>query len=184
MLKVNCKKIIKYKKGFSLIEVMVVIVILSLGMMSVASLIQQSLRVKNISRSHLAAQELAQEGLELIRRVRDNNFIQAGFQGDTPSWDYNITPGTYKMAFDMDTPQTIATLDDGKLYKIDSGEYAGFYAYPSGERETSETSFYRMIEIEYLNADPNKLKVTSTVKWVGAGDEFIYELETVLYDWY
>lgn len=181
MLKINRQ----LKKGFSLIEVMVVIVIISLGMMSVASLIQQSLRVKNISKSHLAAQELAQEGLELIRRVRDNNFIEAGFQGDTPNWVVGIEPGKYKVAFNLTTPIRINNLDEGRLYNIESGDYLGFYTHPAIETpDVKESDFYRMIETEYLDADPNKLKVTSTVRWVGAGDDFIYKLETVLYDWY
>ncbi|MCF7820663.1 MAG: prepilin-type N-terminal cleavage/methylation domain-containing protein [Candidatus Pacebacteria bacterium] len=169
-------------KAFSLVEVMVVVAILGVGMLAVAALVQQSIKVNNISKSRLTAQELVQEGVELIRWVRDNNFIEAGYEGSDPYWLENIEPGSYRMSFSMDYPEAITSIDQGRLQIVDDGFYEGLFDhnvfYP-------DSNFYRKIDIESMpGATGNSVRVRATVKWKEGGQEALYSIETILYDWY
>jgi prepilin-type N-terminal cleavage/methylation domain-containing protein len=172
----------KFKSAFSLIEVMVVIAILSLGMLSIAGLVRQSIRAENVSKTKLLSQELAQEGLEMMRRIRDNNFIAAGFQGNSPDWLTGIEPGnSYKISFLMDEPILITSIEEGRLQIINNGYYEGFYThnpiYP-------DSNFYRKIDVETVAGEPDAVRLISTVMWQEAGYYADYSLETILYDWY
>jgi|AntAceMinimDraft_4_1070372.scaffolds.fasta_scaffold20754_3 prepilin-type N-terminal cleavage/methylation domain-containing protein len=170
------------KNGFSLVEVMVVVAIIGTGMLAVATLVKQSIQVNNISKSQLISQELAQEGIELIRWVRDNNFLEAGYQGSVPYWLNNIEPGTYRLSFSMDYPEPISSIDEGRLQVIESGPYEGFFDHNS---VYLDSSFYRKIDIEFIPDSGGKaVRVVSTVKWLESGQESLYSLETILYDWY
>lgn len=68
-------KLIKNKKGFSFLEVMVTIAVLSVGILAVLTLMTSSMRNSMNSRNSIIASELAQEGIELARNIRDNNLI-------------------------------------------------------------------------------------------------------------
>lgn len=173
---------LKFKPGFSLIEVMVVVAILSVGMLSVASLVRQSIQAENTSKTRLLAQELAQEGLELMRRNRDNNFIAAGYQGTSPDWLTGMEIGSsYKVGFLMETPVEIGSINQGRLQIINNGFYTGFYthdvAYP-------DSNFYRKIDVQAVDGEPDAVRLICTVMWKEAGYESDYSLETILYDWY
>ena len=61
------------KKGFSLIEVLISLLILSTGIAAVVLLMMQSIRSSQTSRDQIIASMLAQEGIELMRNYRDNN---------------------------------------------------------------------------------------------------------------
>jgi prepilin-type N-terminal cleavage/methylation domain-containing protein len=68
-------KIIKNKKAFTLLEIIIVIYIISLGLVGVMSLFLQTIKVQNINKNKLIASQLAQEGIETIRNIRDENWI-------------------------------------------------------------------------------------------------------------
>ena len=67
-----CRKIKKkYTKGFSLIEVIMAIAVLTVGLIGVMALYGDSLsRILSI-RSQTTANSLAQEGIELVRNIAD-----------------------------------------------------------------------------------------------------------------
>lgn len=61
------------KKGFSLLEVMMALFVLSIGVTGVLSLMTNSITNSNDARDAIVAAQLAQEGIELIRNKRDSN---------------------------------------------------------------------------------------------------------------
>jgi prepilin-type N-terminal cleavage/methylation domain-containing protein len=63
-------------KGFTLLELMIAITVLSVGIVGVFGLIQNTLRSAEDLKSRLIASYLAQEGIELVRNIRDNNWAQ------------------------------------------------------------------------------------------------------------
>lgn len=65
----------KKRKAFSFIEVVISIFIISVGLVSSIALISVSLRDSIDSRKQMIASLLAQEGAELVRNIRDNNWI-------------------------------------------------------------------------------------------------------------
>lgn len=148
------KKLNKRHAGFSLMEAIFSIVILITGILATVNLISRSIMISFDARNQLIATELAQEGVELVRNVRDNNWQVAGagsFDGvDVVSRD----------CVDKDTPITTCNPADNqyKLY-INSD---GFYVHSS--TGGTPTKFSRSLKIE--NVDGNR-KVTSMVRWNG-----------------
>ncbi len=78
----NKKQFGKYKKSFSIGEVMLSVFILGVVIVTVAQLFASSYKNFADSRDMVIASMLAQEGVELVRNIRDNNWAQGN-----PSFD-------------------------------------------------------------------------------------------------
>jgi hypothetical protein len=65
-------------KGFSLGEVVLAGFVLTVGLLSISALITKSLKNSFENRDAIIAVLLAQEGVELVRNVRDNNLAAGG----------------------------------------------------------------------------------------------------------
>jgi Tfp pilus assembly protein PilV len=63
------------KKGFSLGEIMLSIFVLSIGLVGTIGLIANNIKNASDTRDSIIASELVQEGVELVRNIRDNNWI-------------------------------------------------------------------------------------------------------------
>jgi hypothetical protein len=66
------------KKGFSIGEVILASFVLTVGLISIAALAASGYRQSLASRDTIIATGLAQEGVELVRNVRDNNLAAGG----------------------------------------------------------------------------------------------------------
>ena len=60
--------------GFSIIEVMISIFIFSMGMASIFMLISSSININATNKDSIIASNLAREGIEIIRNIRDYNY--------------------------------------------------------------------------------------------------------------
>lgn len=61
--------------GFSLVEIMVVTSVITVGFVAVLSLIRKAIMVYYNNQNYLAAATISQQGLELVRYIRDDNWI-------------------------------------------------------------------------------------------------------------
>jgi prepilin-type N-terminal cleavage/methylation domain-containing protein len=176
----------KNKNGFSLIEVIAATFVLAIGIMSVVGLMTKNIGNSIDSRDTIIASELAQEGIELVRNLRDNNFASGkkAFEANFP----NVNKDNCRI--DNESTDVVDCNNGGggkKIYYSSSG----FYDHdPSGK----ETKFQRKIGISYdtgnaSNAD--QVKITSNVWWGGGSDapsncsvatKCIY-VEDILTDW-
>src|SRR3990172_3491439 len=68
----------KHYKAFSLGEVILAGFVLTVGLLSISALITKSLQNSFENRDAIVAILLAQEGVELVRNVRDNNLAAGG----------------------------------------------------------------------------------------------------------
>lgn len=77
-------------KGFTLLEAIVSIFIVTVGVGAVFPLVSQTISGTQIITSKLTATYLAQEGIESVREIRDSNFlkIHKGIAG--VNWDTGI----------------------------------------------------------------------------------------------
>jgi len=167
------KKLKLAQSGFSLLEVITILFIVSIGMVGILSLIVQNIQTERVNRGNLIACQLAQEGLELIREVRDNNWR------DGVDWLTNLGEGNYRIDYSMATPTPITTTDEAVLLLED-----GFYrTYATGDPESPllETEFYRVINLDSLSSDSEQ--VSSVVSWSDRGHAYNCSLLTVLYNW-
>ncbi|MDI6602665.1 MAG: hypothetical protein QME57_00905 [Patescibacteria group bacterium] len=78
----------KFLTGFTFIEVMIAIFVLTIGVLGVFTAIQNITFSSQINFSKLTATYLVQEGIELVRNQRDSNWLA----GDP--WDSNLPSGT------------------------------------------------------------------------------------------
>ncbi len=181
-------KIKSKNTGFTLLEVIVAIFILTVGIGGSFSLIQQTISTVSMIQSRLIAAYLGQEGIEIVRNIRDNNWLEqrGSFQNPPlPVWNYGMSgcqgpisccEGDYKT--DMPTPLTsVVGCDFNNLsdLNIDSD---GFYSYLPG----TPTKFKRKIFIDLI--EDNKMKVVVIVQWKEKNK--IYEVEVVehITNWY
>jgi len=166
-----CKIITNNRKAFSLIEVITVLFVVSLGLIGVLSLIVQNVKSQSVNKDNLIAYQLAQEGIELVRNVRDSNWKSG------QAWDAHLDAGTYSLDYSNWIPSLISG-EAPPLYLNSSG----FYVHSSGGGSYQETNFSRSISIVHQSS--HALNVTATVYWHNHNKTYSYQLETILYDWY
>lgn len=162
-------KINKNKKGFTLIEITVILFIISVGLIGVLSLVIQNIQSQVINKNNIIAYQLAQEGIELIRKTRDSNWKSGN------AWNLGLTDGTYYMDYLDNQPTLVAGASDSILYR----DINDFYVHSGG---AEETNFRRTIEI--VNIDAKSMSVKAVVVWQSRNNTSDYEVETILYDWY
>jgi len=168
------KDIIKNKKAFTLIEIIVVLFIISLALLGIISLIVQSIRAQDYNKKVVIANQLSQEGIELIRQVRDNNW-----KNSVPFYtNLSDTIGlrnTYYMDYNDSLPNLLINSDDSVLQINANGFFVHSNLY-------DDSIFSRDIQVELV--DTTHLRVISTVYWTSLGISQDYATETLLYDWY
>jgi len=159
MLKIKSRKLKIRKKGFFLIEGVIAAFIVTVGLVAVINLIVSGISHTTDSRDHIIASQLAQEGVELVRNIRDNNWAN-----NNNSFDPSKFPivDRYNCRIDKDNG---ITCNDGinhkKLYYNN-----GFYVHTAGT--PTPTKFQRKIELKYDTGNANtanSLTVTSIVIW-------------------
>lgn len=158
-------KKLKYNGGFTLIETMVAVSIITIGLISALALITSSLFYVSNIQDRLAAANLTAEGLEVVRNIRDNNWLQS------LSWNNGLANGDYQVSYN-----SIALLPySGNPLLFDSG--SGIYSYASG----SATPYVRKISISNLSS--YEIRVVSTVTWQKRGVTYNNSAEGHLFNW-
>ncbi len=134
------------QKGITLIETIVAVFVVAIGLVSGLSLAVMSTSRTTLVKEKLVALYLAQEGLELVRNVRDS----AGLAGDD---DYSIDNyGDYIARFESSTSEEL-WLDQ-----------AGFYRQPNDYGDsTPATQTIYIRECSQSGSDSVECKVT----WAG-----------------
>ena len=69
-------RILNKKKGFTLLEVIVAILVVIVGVLAAYTVTQKIIFYTYRSSSRLTAAYLAQEGIEIVRNIRDTNWLQ------------------------------------------------------------------------------------------------------------
>lgn len=166
------------KKGFSLLDVMFAIGIILVGLVGVLEVFRYVIMVQRLSADRFIAANLAQEGVEIVRAIRDSNWAA------TPRrpWKTGLdVDGDYKVQA-METAsfhndQLLSYTDE--VLKLDG---KGQYNYESG----TPTKFKRTITIRNDDAKCSAtvgdcLSVTVNVQWDNGTRTMI--IGDLLYNW-
>ena len=78
------------RQGFTLLEAIISIFIVTMGVGAVFALVNQTIGGTQIISSKLTATYLAQEGIESIREIRDSNFLKIHKGVGGVNWDTGI----------------------------------------------------------------------------------------------
>jgi len=174
-------------KGFTLLEVILAITVLTIAVGGSFTLISQTLASVSVVQSKLTASYLTQEGIELVKNIRDNNWLK--FQ----PWDQGLEERDYEADYDdLSLTECSSPCDYDHDYNLHFLKIPdqGFYNYDLGD----PTIFKRKITIsnkEDLDKDPEKdpeekpdrLKVSVEVLWKEKGKTHSITAQEYLYNW-
>jgi prepilin-type N-terminal cleavage/methylation domain-containing protein len=161
-------KLIKKKKerslktGFTLIEIMIAIFVMAVGIISVYALVPKTISIVSSNSDRFVASQLAKEAVEIIRNIRDSNWLSGN------SFDNGLSDGSWAVQYNKDFLLGVYN----NFLLIDS---QGFFNYDGG----TVTKFKRKITLSHPEAWV--LKVKAEVSWQGKGSPF--ELEDSFYNW-
>ncbi len=140
----------KLSGGFTLVEALVTLVVLTIALGPSLILTTNINNTAAVVKNNLIAANLAQEGVEVIRGIRDTNW----FNG--VAFDTGLADGTYRVEWNSDA---VITLGANPPVKEDNG----LYNYSTG----NNTIFRRTISILKVNA--SELRIISEVTWEERG---------------
>lgn len=150
-----------------MVEAMVALVLVSVAMGPVFILATSSVNVASRMEHNLIAANLAQEGIEVIRNIRDTNWLNG------TAFDNNLAPGIWRVEWNTVGGGLVAVGSNPFLRKNN-----GLYNYSAG----TDTVFKRTITISKPNS--GELVLTSSVTWLERGNiNRTVTAESHLFDW-
>ena len=163
-------------KGFTVLEVITAIFILTVGVGAALSLMNQTLATGSVVEQTLIASYLAQEGIEIVRNIRDTTWLE---KRNNPSlaWDEYLQINAAGWEADYDS-QTLNPYSDTSL-NIESA--TGFYGYGPADPQ-AQTKFKRKITIEKPQTD--EIKVNVEIIWQERGRTHSFTVLEYITNWY
>ncbi|MDP3792118.1 MAG: type II secretion system protein [bacterium] len=164
----------KNQRGFTLVETLVSLVVLSFGLIPTLSVIVSSVNISKIMRNNLVAANLAQEGVEVVTSLRDSNWFN-GVNFD------NGLVGTWRVEWNTNwasNPPQSVTPETNPFVRLDPA--TGLYNYTTG----SPTFFKRLVTVSLTANTCNcELVVVSEVTWSDFRRTRTIKAESHLFNW-
>lgn len=167
----------KFKTGFTLIETLVAITILSAAVAGPMVLSIKNIGTASVSQNQLVAFYLGQEVLEYARNVRDTNLINesADWLGGLENCKISGSVGCY-VDVKNNTVNNCGTAACSNRLKFDGTNYN----YASGDN----TAFIRTVKIENpVGSNSDEAKVSVSIRWTGKYGEKTTNLQDNIYNW-
>ena len=170
-------------KGFTLIETLVAISLLTIAVIAPISLTAQSLESAYYARDQITAYYLAQEAIEAVRSIRDGQILQITQTANASGLNIfgpiplNNQPFTID-ARSTDSTQAITTCSgicpplqtDGTLYGYQNG--------------WASTNFTRTVKAAFVGGGQDEIRVTVTVTWqTGSFQVRTFSISENMYRW-
>lgn len=166
------------KKGFTLIETLVAISVLSLSLAGILSLSSISIRSSAVAVDQIKALFLANEGIEYVRNKRDSNILKGEedwldgldncFISENPAGCYiDVFPAGHAFSACL----------GGTCPKLRFSDTFNRFNYDASGKETK---FVRKISIETIVED--EIRVISEISWSRGGEERGFSLNEHLFN--
>lgn len=186
----NFKKKSNLVSGFTLIETMVAVFILSISIVSLMNVVASSLFAARYARDEITANYLLQEVVDYIRNDRDSLMLSENtseklwesFWGKYKICDISNSNGCYIDVLSSTEPQPCYSSDCGDLY-YDDNSSTSFYTHDENKPGVIKSKFNREILIENNNSNNDEFDVTVTVSWKNGGLNKSRTLKTSLLNW-
>lgn len=151
--------------GFTMIELVASLFIL-IVILQIFTFISTTINNSSILRDNLIAVNLVQEGIEVVRNIRDRDW----FLGN--SFGTSLPSGSGRVQWNSNA---ILILASNPVLKKDP--LTGMFSYDLGV----DTVFKRTINIAVISA--NEIRVTSTVNWNAKANSKSISAEAHLFNW-
>lgn len=157
----------KKENGFTLIESMIAVALIVSGLTGILTLINRAFGFSNNAFNRLTAANLAQEGIELVRNTRDNNWL------NRRAWDFGLADDGCGGPYQADYKEGLKC-HNGQPLLFD--ENIGY-----NNTEGKVSFFERKLFIQHISS--NEIKITVIVSWKARGASFETVVEDHLYNW-
>jgi len=154
------------KNGFTVLELIISLFVLTVGVGGAMNLVQQTISASSSLDARLTASYLAQEGLEIVKNLRDRAWLEGAGE-----WGEYVQEGEWE----ADYQDTTLSVYQGRNLNIDTD---GFYSYSPSD---TETRFTRRISI--IDEEQNVKKVTVEVVWQEKGEDYSFQVSEYITDW-
>jgi len=172
------------KRGFTLLETLVALSVLTSAILGPLSLAAYSIRSAGSSQNQFTAFYLAQEAMEYVRNRRDSNALQ-----NKSNWLDGLVPfagaicenenGCYiDPTLSDSNPSSITSCQTSGCPKLRYNAAAGIYSYNSADPETIFTS---KVKLTWVSAYEEKIEVT--ISWQDRGVFRSFTFEEDILDW-
>ena len=160
----------KYQNGFTLLETIVAVGLITVGLISALALISSSLFYVSSIEDRLIAANLAGEGIEVVRNIRDSNWLQN--PTDRTKLNLNLSNGDYQASYNS---TSLSSYSRSTLFLDPS---TGIYSHTPS---TINTPYERKISITNLSS--YEMQVISTVTWQRRNITYTSVIEDHLFNW-
>lgn len=168
----------EYKKGFTIVEALVAIFILTTAVTALLTVVTQSVFNSNYIKNKVIAIGLAQEGIELVRNIQDSNLLQNEYNSFEVFAGSVFQPCVFNEGMCIIDPLSldIQSCQDQICPEIRISE-TGYFNYSFGE----ESPFTRSIVMKITGQNSGIVGVT--VSWMQGSitREVYYEMDLFLW---
>jgi len=167
-------KIPKIKnKGFTLLEMLIAVTVIAVGLIGVHTALARAVNQAIEVRKRFIAIYLGQEGIELIKNIRDGNWIEG------VAWDDGLiscSSGCETDNFDHPTLTSYAE----KYFYIDDAD--DFYKYIDSPGAGDVKTLYQR-KITITEPETYKLDIKVELFWKFNGEDKTIEVDQNIYKW-
>jgi prepilin-type N-terminal cleavage/methylation domain-containing protein len=155
------------KQGFTLVETLVAIGILSLSILGAFTAVQSGLHSSTIAKDQITAFYLTQEVMEYIRNIRDENALHA-LDGTSVSWLHNLAESSgdacnFGSTCTIDSPLKVTARCSGGFGTcpvLRQDPASGLYGYTGS---WTATNIKR--EVQLTSISSNEIQITVRMSW-------------------
>ncbi len=172
-----------FSTGFTLLETLVAISILTLSIAGAFSVAQSGLSAAIIARDQIIAFHLAQEAIELVRHVRDNNTFNGNTDNFSEGWLIGLN-----QCFSTDCAVNIVSKtitpcgSDCKVYKNNESFYVQNVSGAAPISNAISTAFTRKVKLENVITD-QEVKISVTMSWRKGSLTKTFVTESRIFNW-
>jgi len=163
----------KKTKGFTLLEMLISVAIITIGALGVFSAVAKFSQQAQQERENLVAAYLGQEGIEIVKNIRDTNWVETA-----ASWKDGLTSCSSGCEADFNDASLTAWTTGNYFYIENSNPGTGLYRYiTSPVSGDVVTPYKRKITITTVGAD--ELDIIVDVYWV----TYTMTVKENIYNW-
>jgi len=178
-----------FSTGFTLLETLVAISILTLSIAGAFSVAQSGLSAAIIARDQIIAFHLAQEAIELVRHIRDNNTFNGNTDAPQEGWLTDIPSQCFSTDCAVNiVSKKIEECTDGCKILKNTGSYVQNVSGAAPISNAISTAFTRKVRLKNVitnqtNQEVKEVKISVTMSWRKGSLIKTFVTESHIFNW-